>query len=126
MAVHRWHFPSCWWPLERGGEAFGAMSALNQVTHMHAVSSNTNRFVVEITTSDRFEEVTERPPREPVEQRNGARDIPRLRCSGQSWSHESAFLTIRTASPLVIDCPICGAVARVEQPAEQPECEPNE
>lgn len=69
---------------------------LDQVIHMHS-ASNTDRFVIEIPTSDGSEDGKEDPVREPVE-RGGARDVPRLRCSGQSWSHEPAFLTIRTAS----------------------------
>lgn len=41
----------------------------------------------------------------------GAR-VPRLRCSGKGeavdWDHESVVLTIRSADPLVLECPICG------------------
>lgn len=33
--------------------------------------------------------------------------VPRVRCLGSSRSHEPVFLTIRTASPLVLECPIC-------------------
>ena len=44
-----------------------------------------------------------------------ARPVPRLTCTGTSWEHEEALLTILTANPLVMQCPIC---ERVECPEE--------
>ena len=41
-----------------------------------------------------------------------AMTVPRFRCSGTAWEHGEAFLTIRTAYPLVMQCPICGAIER--------------
>ena len=41
-----------------------------------------------------------------------ATTVPRLRCSGTAWEHEEVFLTIRTAYPLVMQCPICEAIER--------------
>ncbi len=43
--------------------------------------------------------------------------VPRVQCLGTAWSHEPTFLTIRTASPLVLECPICQLTIRVD-PAE--------
>lgn len=45
---------------------------------------------------------------------SGTRSVPRLTCSGTSCDHDEAFLTIRTARSLVMQCPICERIERVE------------